>query len=79
MVGSRVATFGSSGTEDGWGDLPRDLLRDWERETSTSRDDLVRERDRDRGFRVGEVDLERERGFGGGIGFVAVMVVETVP
>jgi hypothetical protein len=65
----------------GCGDRPRDLLRDWEREGAAERVDFVRERDREseRDFRVGERDLERDRGSLVGIGFVAEIVVETVP
>lgn len=65
----------------GCGDRPRDLLRDWERKGAAERVDFVRERDREseRDFRVGERDLERDRGSLVGIGFVAEIVVETVP
>jgi hypothetical protein len=57
------------------------LLRDWERKGAAERVDFVRERDREseRDFRVGERDLERDRGSLVGIGFVAEIVVETVP
>jgi len=65
----------------GCGDRPRDLLRDWEREGAAESVDFVRERDREseRDFRVGERDLERDRGSLVGIGFVAEILVETVP
>lgn len=65
----------------GCGDRPRDLLRDWEREGAAERVDFVRDLDREseRDFLVGERDLERDRGSFAGMGFVAEMVVETVP